>query len=666
MKFTLKKTIIIFLILLFIFFLNIQNLKNKLSSISPVLNIYASLRNNLLNINFIYDETIQKFLISFSKKHQKHWTIENKTNREKLPEFKFIETEKNPTLSSNNYKKITNKWYRSHGNHASIRFSELDLINKDNLKNLEVAWIFNSGEPSDIQCNPLAVNGIIYTPIAGNYIAAINGYDGKLIWKSKKFKSSLAKRGLIYWKNQDTGDEKIFFSNEKNLISINAKNGNLNKKFGSNGIVRTGLNLVPPAIYKNQVIIPTLDKFVEIYDIISGKLIWKIKYREDLKYRVGGVKYNNSGGTPWSGSSLDVERGIFYITTGNPGYFFDGSRRPGSNKDTNSIIAIDLNNKKKLWSFQETIHDIWNFDIASPPILSSINKDNNIIDVVIAPSKTGNTLILDRKTGRPLFNYRLKKAESSLIPGERTSVYQPSLIIPEPFEKIFLENNDIRKKYKKKYSSKKYEYGRYRTVKFDKVYIRGGMLGGAQWVGASVDDIKNIMYVTSNNVAIKTEIIKLPSDHKNNKIPKYRSKYSRLLEDAKYPINKPPWGTLNAINLNNGKLLWKVPLGNFDTFKNDNNEFTGTENVGGTTVTRGGFTITSGTLDKKIYFHDSENGDLLKSIVLPYIGSAPPTTYIANNEQFIIIHATGGASLKSGYGNLVKTGDAIVAFKLKY
>ena len=138
------------------------------------------------------------------------------------------------------------------------------------------------------------------------------------------------------------------------------------------------------------------------------------------------------------------------------------------------------------------------------------------------------------------------------------------------------------------------------------------------------------------------------------------------MEDAKYPINKPPWGTLNAINLNNGKLLWKVPLGNFDTFKNDNNEFTGTENIGGTTVTRGGFTITSGTLDKKIYFHDSENGDLLKSIVLPYIGSAPPTTYIANNEQFIIIHATGGASLKSGYGNLVKTGDAIVAFKLKY
>ena len=90
----------------------------------------------------------------------------------------------------------------------------------------------------------------------------------------------------------------------------------------------------------------------------------------------------------------------------------------------------------------------------------------------------------------------------------------------------------------------------------------------------------------------------------------YKSKYSRLLENNKYPINEPPWGTLNAINLNTGKLLWKVPLGNYEEFNIDNN-LTGTENFGGTTVTRGGIAITSGTLDKKIYFHDIENGNLI-------------------------------------------------------
>ena len=145
----------------------------------------------------------------------------------------------------------------------------------------------------------------------------------------------------------------------------------------------------------------------------------------------------------------------------------------------------------------------------------------------------------------------------------------------------------------------------------------------------------------------------------------YESQHQRLLEDKKYPINKTPWGTINAIDLSSGKLLWKTPLGNYENFKNKDNEHTGTENFGGTTVTRGGITITSGTLDKKIHFHDAKNGNLLKSINLPYIGSAPPTTYSIEDEQFIVVHATGGWSLKNGYGNMVETGDALIGIKLK-
>ena len=99
---------------------------------------------------------------------------------------------------------------------------------------------------------------------------------------------------MIYWKNEKTGDERIFFSNQKNLISLNAKDGSFDKNFGSNGIVRTGLNLVPPAIYENQIIIPTLGRYVEVYNLISGKLNWKLKYREPIKKRIGGIKYNNS------------------------------------------------------------------------------------------------------------------------------------------------------------------------------------------------------------------------------------------------------------------------------------------------------------------------------------------------------------------------------------
>ena len=653
------------IIILFLNSCDTSQLRNKFSQNATILNIYSKIFETKLKIKKVYNDGIELFLLTFSKEHKDYWIIEDPIDRANLPEYKFLVSEKNPTISNFKNEKTINHWYRSHGNHSSNRFSELKIINKDNIKNLEIDWIFSSGEPQSIQANPIVVNGTIFTPISGNYIAALNGYNGNLIWKSKKFKSTLAKRGLIYWKDINSEKERIIFSNHKNLISLNAKDGSFDKNFGSNGLVRTGLNLLPPAIYKNQVILATLspDHNIESYNVHTGKLLWKLKYKETFSKRIGGVRYDNSLGNPWGGSSLDVSRGIFYIATGNPSYMFDGTRRPGPNKDANSIIAIDLNQKKKIWSFQETSHDLWNLDLASPPILTSMKKNEKIIDIVVAPTKSGNTIILDRLSGKPIYPYLLKKAPTSMVPGEKTSEYQPNLQIPEPFENIFFKNEDIRNEFKKDFLSNDYEFGWYKTPKFDKKHLRGGIVGGAQWPGASIDHKDNIMYVTSNNIVWESKI-NLVSNAKN-RAPVYESSHKRLLENNLYPINLPPWGTLNALNLNNGKLLWKVPLGNYESFKTENKEFTGTENFGGTTATRGGITITTGTLDKKIYFHDSKNGNLLKSILLPYIGSAPPSTYSINGEQFIIVHATGGWTLKGGYGDLVKTGDSIVGLKIK-
>ena len=662
-----KKKLFYFLIAI-ILLLNacdISTLKNKYSQNKNILTMYSYILDTKSKIKNFYNVSLEIFLLKFNKSHRNYWEVEDKTKRANLPEFKFLEIETNPTISNKANENTINNWYRSHGNHSSNRFSELNLINKNNIRNLEIDWIFSSGEAQSIQANPVVMNGTIFTPISGNYIAAINGYNGDLIWKSKKFKSTLAKRGLIYWKDSKSDIERIIFSNEKNLISLDAKNGSFDDSFGSNGLVRTGLNLLPPVIYKDQVILATLspDHNIESYNVYTGKLEWKLKYKEIFSKRIGGIKYDNSLGNPWGGSSLDASRGIFFIATGNPSYLFDGTRRPGPNKDANSIIAIDLNKKKKIWSFQETSHDLWNLDLASPPILTSMKKDDKMIDIVVAPSKSGNTLILDRLTGKPIFPYLLKKAETSSVPGEKTAPYQPSLEIPEPFGKTFFKKEDIRNEFKDVLSKEDYEFGWYKTPKLNKLHLRGGIVGGAQWPGASIDHKNNIMYVTSNNVLWESGL-SLFSDIKN-RAPIYKSSHKRILENNIYPINKPPWGTLNALNLNNGKLLWKVPLGNFDSFKNDNEKFTGTENFGGTTATRGGITITSGTLDKKIHFHDSSNGNLLKSILLPYIGSAPPSTYSIDGEQFIIVHATGGWTLKSGYGNLVKTGDSIVGLKLK-
>ena len=160
------------------------------------------------------------------------------------------------------------------------------------------------------------------------------------------------------------------------MISLNASNGKYNKSFGKNGVVKLKYpSVTAPAIYKNNLIVTTSQPAVEIYDLAKGRLIWKYILMEKQKNRNGGKKYDYSGGNPWGGFSLDEQRGVAYITTGNAGRYFNGVNRPGRNKYANSIIALDIKNEKKLWDFQEVRHDIWNLDLPAPPILGSITRN---------------------------------------------------------------------------------------------------------------------------------------------------------------------------------------------------------------------------------------------------------------------------------------------------
>lgn len=188
------------------------------------------------------------------------------------------------------------------------------------------------------------------------------------------------------------------------------------------------------------------------------------------------------------GISADVNRKIVYVTTGNAGFYFNGVNRPGDNKYSNSIIAIDIKNKKKLWDFQEISHDIWNLDIPAPPILTSINKNDKKIDVVVAVTKLGNTIILDRMTGEPIFDFHKRKAPRSKIPGEKTAYYQPDLKIPEPFAKQFFRINEITNISNKskdyiKNKIKNANYGFFQPHELKKENIFFGFHGGAEWMG---------------------------------------------------------------------------------------------------------------------------------------------------------------------------------------
>ena len=636
-----------------------------------------SLTFSINNLNSHYTKKIFNNYISFFdfinnkafNKNNKSEQVEDKSLREGLPKAKIIYGTQDGFASGKKIDEIEknfSNWPRSHGGFSSMRFSSLDIINKTNISKLEIAWIYNSKDgKKGMQANPVVYDGLVYLPTPGNHIVCLDGKTGKEIWRYKAKKGyNVAKRGLTIWDDKKNKITKLFFTNDDQLISLNAKTGLPTNDFGTNGIIKIGSSPIPPVIIKNQLIVATFRPSVEVYDIFSGKLYWKYFLREKKEKIFSDFDF--TGGNPWGGMSADIQNSIVYLTTGNPKPNFVGKKRPGKNLFANSIVAIDIKNKKKLWHFQETCHDIWNHDIPSTPILTTININNKRIDVVVAVTKLGNTLILERYTGKPIFDYKMQLAPSSKIPGEKTCDYQPSLTLPEPFAKSVFKKNDISDLSDKSgdYISsivEKSNYGFFQPHEINKDTIQYGENGGAQWTGASIDPYNNIMFVTANNIPFLVGV----RSYENRKIIKYIDKKAVPLRDLDgYPGSKPPWGTISAVNLNNGKILWQKPLGYYEKLKSKG-IITGTENYGGATATSGGLVFVAGTLDKLIRAFDSETGEELWSHKLPYIGSAPPTSYKINDEQYIVIPSSGGTTLKVFYGDLVELGDAVVAFKIK-
>ena len=675
MKISIFKSIVVFLLttVILLILIVLYDFSNYDSS-------YINRNSLTFSINNLNSQKTKKFFryyenfsreINFKifKDHREYWKPESQSLRANLSERKIIPKKVDNFLPGRKIEEVEknfSNWFRSHGGFSSMRFSSLDLINKKNIGKLKLAWVFNSKDgKKGIEANPVVYDGLVYVPTPGNHIICLNGTNGAEIWRYKVEKGyHAAKRGLLIWENKKNDTLRLYFTNDDQLISLNAKTGKLIKNFGKNGIIKIGSSPMPPVIIDDKLVVATFRPSIEVYNIESGKLYWKYYLREFDK-KVFGEK-DFIGGNPWGGISADPKKGVVFLTTGNPKPNYVGTSRPGKNLFANSIIAFDIRNKKKLWHFQETCHDLWNLDIPSPPILTTINKYDRRIDVVVAVTKLGNTIILDSNSGDPIFDYEMRLAPISKIPGEKTCKYQPSLKLPEPFAKNIFKKEDVTNLSK---SSEDYilsilensNYGFFQTHELNKYTIEYNMQGGAQWTGASVNPYNNVMYVTANNIAWKVGV----QTYKKKSRFKYTDKKEEPLRDLEgYPGTKPPWGTLTAINLNTGKIIWQVPLGHYKELKSLKIK-TGTENFGGAMGTSGGLVFAAGTLDKLIRAFDSETGEELWSYELPYIGSAPPTSYEVNDEQYIVIPATGGITLKINYGDLVELGDAIVAFKIQ-
>jgi quinoprotein glucose dehydrogenase len=676
------------------------------------------------------------------------------------PEYRVIPAARPETLTpANGLPKESSwrEWSRSLGGPTSNRFSSLDQIRKENVAQLQMAWTYHSGDGgANIQCNPIIVDGVMYVPTAGRNVAAVNAVTGKEIWRftpdlpGHRLEDVPARRGLVYWPGDAEGSARVIFAAGNWIYALDPKTGKALPSFGEDG--RTNLPMggtAVGAIWHHIYVVPGFAGDVFGYDILSGKMLWRfVTIAQPGQFGGDTWQGRESGANCWGGMALDESRGIAYISTGSPKPNFNGTKHPGRNLFGNCVIALKAETGERLWHFQEIRHDIWDLDIPAPPNLVTVMHEGRRVDALAQVTKIGNTLLLDRVTGQPLFPFRLRRAPASKLPGEETWPFQPDVQIPEPFARRVFTKDDITDLNPAAHAfveqaMSRANLGWFAAFEAAKPTAFYGLHGGAEWTGACFDPRTGRLYVSANSLPwmvtvfrdddappakpptpgeqvyqqfcaachgpdrigvgtapplrglrhrMKDEEVRtlwktgrnlmppqplLTEDQQRslldflfvrdrpqppldpNAPPRYSfGGYQRLMDPEQYPGCKPPWGTLNCLDLNTGKLAWKVPLGDYDALNKAGVPKTGTENFGGAMVTAGGLVFCSGTRDNKIRAFDSENGAELWSAPLPLHGTAPPATYEANGRQFIVLPATGGGKLGG------PTGDAWVAFAL--
>lgn len=695
------------------------------------------------------------------------WKIEDASLRNALPEFKTIQAaklaERTPTSAGLDVHDFNN-WHRSNGNSGSTRYSALDQINKTNVKMLRKAWEYRSGDGfAPIQCNPIFANGLIFTAMGKRSVVAVRASDGREQWRFQAPADLPARRGLIWWSGKNQTAPRIYFPAGDSLVALDAATGKPVVEFGKLGFAKSSNSTVAPAIWENVILNANLSPGVDAFDVVTGKLLWRYNILiQQEKHLPNGRRFNLSGGNPWGGFSVDEQRGIAYIATGNPSPGNSGIERPGQNKNSDSVIALDIKSGKELWAFQEVGHDLWDLDIPAPPILATITLDDKKIDVVVATTKLGNTIILDRISGKPIFDFRLRRSPVSNVAGEQTWPYQPSVEIPEPFAKQEFKVSDITdlgEKNKRSISDqiKNAKFGFFQPPEPDAPVVLFGLTGGAEWAGGALDVASSTLFVSSNEIPWVIELISEPdlqselslsespgrrvyvekcaqchgkfrveglgpslkwigkrvsklgvktvvhnglrsmppvvglNEQDLNVLIDYlfsidsklanlasrpaeqvKSKadanklgipyfiYRRLIDNEGYPGSKPPWGTLNSIDLNTGKRKWSVPFGEYSELTKRGLRPTGMENRGGPIVTKGGLIFISGTPDKMLRAFDKDTGEILWKFKLKAGSYAPPMTFEFKGEQYLIVHDTGGNTIDF----IPPANDALIAFKL--
>ncbi len=602
------------------------------------------------------------------------------------------------------------------------RFSPLKEINTKSVGRLKVAWTYHTGDafqpqngkPTSFEATPIYVDGTLYLSTPLGHVIALDPVTGKERWsydakvpKDKGY-GDFVSRGVSLWKSaagDKRAEKRIFVATlDARLVALDAATGKPILPFGDNGIVdlRNNLRIAPrgfadyeetspPAISGNTVVAGSAiadngsvnqpSGEVRGFDAITGKLKWTWDPIPQNPNDPAAATWKNGSAAKtgaanaWSVIAADPQRNLVFLPTSSPSPDYYGGERLGDNVYADSIVALHADTGTVAWHFQLVHHDLWDYDVASPPILFDVHRNGQTIPAVGAGDKDGFFFILNRETGKPIFGVSEKPAPKSDVPGEESSPTQPVPVAPpalapqKPPEPWGATEAD--RKFCADEIGKLRSDGVFTPPSLNGSYIAPGNIGGMAWSGAAYDRDHHLLLIPTNNLAAEVRLIpqadllkaflgRNPKDDWEfapQRGAAYGMQRRFLRSPSGLPCNAPPWGVLNAVDADTGALRWTVPIGQFG--KGDP-KF-GSIALGGPIVTAGGIVFMAGTLDAAIYGFDVTNGRQLWRGDLPTSARSTPMTFRApNGKQYLVISAGG-----HDVAGMAPLGDSVVAFAVQ-
>jgi quinoprotein glucose dehydrogenase len=439
-------------------------------------------------------------------------------------------------------------WQVTGGSKENIRYSTLSQINTSNVHQLQVAWVYHTTDAdtvnkSQIQCNPIIIDGVLYGTTPQLVVFALDASTGKELWrfdpKSEQFKDFPAtrfimnnNRGVTFWQEGD--DKRILMVAGNFLYAIRASDGSRISSFGKNGVIdlKKGLDrnvdelyvtsTSPGIIYKNLFIIGSrvsegsdaAPGHIRAYDVKTGEQVWifhTIPHPGEFGYSTweDSLAYQRIGGAnAWAGFSLDEERGIVYVPTGSAAFDFYGGKRKGSNLFANTVLALNAATGKRIWHFQTIHHDTWDFDLPTAPALVTFKKGWRTVDAVAQPTKTGFVFLLDRETGEPIYPIEeVPVSTDTDLKGEKLWPTQPRPTLPEPFMRQTMTEDDLNDLVPdSSYLELKSRFKQFRSggmfipQSTQGIIMFPGLDGGAEWGGPAFDPETGLLYINANEM----------------------------------------------------------------------------------------------------------------------------------------------------------------------